>query len=621
MPLRPSALSILFISIAFAVSGCTAPQPALKSSAKATYTYTVDATAPASHKFKLTLRASGLSLPPGEATFYLPAWAPGAYQFTQFGRYADSLAAFAGDGSRLTVRRENFSTWKISSVEKLERIEYLVGEIIRPELLWPETTELNLSRGYFNGTNVFGYFAGVKDATCKVSYKLPAGWRVASGVEVAPNSVEAVASDYDELVDAPVIMGKFNRYDFTVQNKPHSVVIDADSLMGVYSGAFKPDSLIAITKEIVAAQARLFGELPYQKYLFIHRLARPKIFGAFGALEHRNSSAYYMPLFDGHKVRDNQMTNVVSHEFFHLWNPKRIHTSLLGPFDYQSPVQTRTVWFAEGITDYYADLLLLKAGIISEENFLAAVLQRIKLINGLPNSYSEGLESLSLRLASAEDPNEITPFYYKGTMLAMLLDIELRSRTANRFGTDELVQALNERFGKGGKTFEDTELPKLITEISGVDISLFHRRFIAGKETFPFEEQLKKAGLLYAKRREDTPFLGAFILPDSNDVYSVATVVPNSTADKMGLRENDEVLRFNNVTPLEQEEFLRFLLNTAKWKTGDAVTIVVRRNKKEVTLTGKLGSRRIETETLAPNLDATPEERAILKRMLHQFNR
>lgn len=606
------------IAASLAISACQSPSTAVKPLPQgAAYLYTVDATDVESHHFRITLVPQGVALPQ-EVFFYIPAWAPGAYQFTQHGRYVKDLKAISKSGGELSVEKIGLDSWKISGGTDLARIEYRVNEMKRPELLWPETTELNSKRGFFNGTNVFGYFDTVKSVLCKVDYKLPDGWRVASAIETAPNSANAVASDYDELVDAPVIMGKFERIDFMCAGKPHTIALDADSLG---KEAFKADSLVAVTKEIIVAHERLFGELPYKNYLFIHRLVKPNLFGAFGALEHRNSSAYYMPYLAWREVRDNQLTNVISHEFFHLWNPKRIHTALLGPFDYQNKIKTKTVWFAEGMTDYYADLLLLKGRIITEPNFFSSILGRIRQLSMFSAlaSMKESLESLSLRLASVEETNEIIPFYFKGTLAMMMLDIELRTQTENRYGTDDLMKAMNALYAKTGKTFADDELPALISKLSGANITEFHQKYLATNSPVPYEAYFEKMGLKVQKKTEMAAYMGWFVLPDSAGNYVVYGTAEGSTAEKMGLKEKDVVLKINETGFEQQEAFLKYLLGTATHKVGDAVTVSVRRGKKELVMTGKVGSRESKTETLIPNAAATALQKAIREKMLNGF--
>jgi len=609
-PVAPSRLyAMLVVSLMMFIAACQSPRMVLEPTPTAKIYYTVVVDTPQTAVFKVRVRPEGLRASSDAAVrFNIPAWAPGAYQFTEYGQYVKNVAAIGKDGKSLAVVQLNKNAWQISNAAALAEVRYDVTSMNRPDLLWPEITELNDSRGYFNATNVFGYFDSLKNIPCKVSYQLPAKWQVASAIEDSANSFTASAADYDELVDAPVYLSpKLVRYNFSVLGKPHSITMDTEN-------EFKPDSLIYVTTEIVKAHQQLFGELPYKNYLFIHRLVVPK-FGqvSFGALEHRNSSAYYMPVIDANKVRTDQFANVISHEFFHLWSPKRIHTSLLGPFDYQSPVKTKTIWFAEGVTDYYADLLLLRAGLSDVQIYLDGMMNRILAIKNSQGYYDESLESLSMRLPTIEAIDEIIPFYVKGPVVAMLMDIELRDQTDNKFSLDDLMRSMNETYGKHNLAFADDDLLNIINSKSGANLTAFHAKYIAGKDTLPDRDILKKAGLRLADSIEVVPSLGYFPQPDDSGRIMVAQVIPGYAAEAMGMKVGDEVIKVNGVGKENESEFSRLIFSPRSRKIGELIVIEVLRNKTVVKLTGIVGSRRITTFRLRYDANASEKAQRIRK--------
>ncbi len=604
-----------FALLLFSISSCATTERATKRFSGPFVSYIVDASKPETGTIGVTIELHGAQLG-DEALFCIPAWAPGAYQFIEYGKFIKAIYPIAENGDTLPYAQFSSCVWQIQKAKRLKKVSYLVGETtdLKGGVLWVETTEINPKRIYFNGTNVFGYIDGFKHLPCEVKYNLPTGWKVASAIEVQPNSTEAVAKDYDELVDAPVLMGKFERAEAIILGKPHSFVIDSDE-------PYRPDSLIKVTDEIVKAHYRLFGELPYNKYVFLFRLVRPKFLSSFGALEHRNSSAYFMPVGDWRNVRADQLTNTISHEFFHLWNPKRIHSTLLGSkenggFDYQNRLYTPNIWFVEGMTDYYADMLLVRNHIIPARAFLDGLLQRLSYMKMFPTENAESLEALSLRLANTESSEEMIPFYIKGTLVAMMLDIELRTLSNDKFSADSLLIKMNEAFGKTQKAYPEDSLIYVIQNFSGVDMMPFYTKYVIGIDLLDIEKYFEKVGLELTSRDEETAFAGYLALPDTADNLIVGFVMPNSEAAKMGVQSGDEIIEIDGITKNDKERFIQRVLFYEGQKSGDSTTIVVSRGGEPITLRGKVGTRNIKKKSIEPSKLA---DETVRRRRLEMF--
>jgi predicted metalloprotease with PDZ domain len=598
-----------------AVASCATTEKVSKRFSGAFVSYTVDATKPETGTLAITMTLNNMQLG-DEVLFCVPAWAPGAYQFIEYGKFIKAIYPISERGDTLPYAQLSSCVWQVQKAKSLKKVSYLVGETtdLKGGVLWVETTEINPNRIYFNGTNVFGYINGFKQVSCEVAYKLPKDWKVASAIEVAPNTTEAVASDYDELVDAPVLMGKFERAESLILGKPHSFVIDSDE-------PFRADSLIKVTDEIVKAHYRLFGELPYNKYVFLFRLVRPKFLSSYGALEHRNSSAYFMPIGDWRKVRYDQLTNTISHEFFHLWNPKRIHGTLLGGkenggFDYQNRLYTPNIWFVEGTTDYYADMLLVRNRTISPQAFLDGLLQRLSYMKMFPTENVESLESLSLRLANTESSEEMIPFYIKGTLVAMMLDIELRTLSNDRFSADSLLIKMNNAFGKIQKAYPDDSLIHVIQSLSGVDMMPFYAKYVIGTDSLDINAYFEEVGLELTSREEETIFVGYLALPDTADNFIVGFVMPNSEAAKMGVQSGDQIIAVDGISKDQKEQFVQRVMFYEGQKIGDSTTVVVTRGGAPITLRGKVGKRTIKKQSIEPSSIASEVAR---RRRLEMF--
>jgi predicted metalloprotease with PDZ domain len=307
---------------------------------------------------------------------------------------------------------------------------------------------------------------------------------------------------YDELADAPLMAGTHIQ-DTTLayrNTKWIHIAVSSDR-------KFEMDSLAALTKRIVDVQTAFFRDTPFTEYSFLINaptfLNLPSIYQ--GALEHANSSAYLLvnlpwenfKLFGPH---------ILSHEFFHTWNVKRIHSSLLGPFDYTKRVKTTSLWLSEGVTDYYSYTLLARSGIISPGTFYSELANLVSTNNRSTSNRS--LEVLSIA-ESDFHIDDVNTFYYKGTLAGLMLDLEIRTRTKNAKSLDDVMRALNAE-AKQGKTFKDKDLFPKIEKMAGVKMQDFYKKYIAGTEAFPIEEYLEKMGLQYVKGEK----YGADIHPD-----------------------------------------------------------------------------------------------------------
>lgn len=607
-------ITLCLFALAF-IASCATTEKATKRFSGPHATYFVDASQPETGTLGVTIQLSGVQLG-NEALFCIPAWAPGAYQFIEYGKFIKAVYPISESGDTLPYAQLSSCVWQIQNAKSLQKVSYVVGETtdLKGGVLWVETTEINSKRIYFNGTNVFGYINGFKHLPCEVTYKLPTDWKVASAIEVSANSTEAVANDYDELVDAPVLMGKFERSESIILGKPHSFVVDSDE-------PFRADSLMKVTDEIIKSHHRLFGELPYTKYLFLFRLVRPKFLSSYGALEHRNSSAYFMPAGDWRNVRSDQLTNVISHEFFHLWNPKRIHGTLLGSkendgFDYQNRLYTPNIWFVEGITDYYADMLLSRNHVIPAQAFLDGLLQRLSYMKMFPTETVESLEALSLRLANTESSEEMIPFYIKGTLVAMMLDIELRTLSNDAFSADSLLIKMNNAFGKTQKAYSEDSLIYVIQSLSGVDVMPFYTKYVIGVDSIDLSAYFEKIGLELTLREEETAFAGYLALPDTADNFVVGFVAPNSEAAKMGVQSGDEIIEIDGIKKEMKESFVQRVLFYEGQKIGDSTTVVVARGGAPITLRGKVGKRIIKKQSIEPSALASESAR---RRRLEMF--
>lgn len=481
--------------------------------------------------------------------FQMPAWAPGAYAMTNYGRFVENFKAFGHDGKQKPIERINENRWHIKHGKDIKRITY---EVINS---YKDSTSLYFALAHFdsalvfaNSPALFGYVNNEKQLPAEVTYKYPKNWQLEVVLDSLGTSetqdhreTRYRAKNYDELIDAPLMAGTgFQNRSFMLGKTRFDIVVTSDR-------EFPMDSLTYYTKQIVEAQLDFFRDTPFVNYKFLINaptfLNMPRKDN--GALEHANSSAYLLVNVPWAYVRD-PFCHIISHEFFHAWNVKRIHSNKLGPFDYTKPVRTTELWMAEGVTDYFAHFLLSRYNILPPESVASTISALSEAIENDNEPYMLSLEELSLEESNFNIENALQ-FYTRGTLSGLLLDIELRSRTNNKQSLDNVILTLNKE-AKQRKTYSDSQLADKITKITGVNIKDFYKKYIAGKTAYPIDEYLKKVGV--ARRIRLTESTGVSLrtkFDSSGGILVIDSIFETSAFHKSSIVSGDTLLMIGGV--------------------------------------------------------------------------
>lgn len=546
--------------------------------------YTVDLRHSSAQRVHVTLE---LEMMGAEVISYqMPAWAPGAYAITNYGRFIENFKAYGYDGKEKPVERLNENRWRILHGKDIRRITYDVANSYKDSSsLYYALAHFDSSFVFANATALFGYVNDKKEIAFDVTYLSPSGWEVETALDsvsvtkLADGSQEARyhAHNYDELADAPVMAGPgFQRRSFRIGKTLYDVVVASDK-------QFAMDSLAGYTRRIVEAQLDFWRDTPFVRYKFLlfapafRSLPRKEQ----GALEHANSSAYLFTNAPWNYIK-REIGHIISHEFFHAWNVKQIHSAKLGPFDYTKPVKTKELWLAEGVTDYYSYMLPVRYKIL-EASALPSMLDYLyETIDSTPATLS--LEELSLAESNFDLDNAIQ-FYTRGTLCGFLLDVELRSRSNNKTSLDAVMRALNKE-AKRGKRYRDDELMTKISRITKIDITEFYRRYIAGASPLPLDEYLRKLGIARRVRmteksgvgiaaRLDT-IAGSFLVIDSlydHSPFATAGVARGDTLLMIGGKPADPASynqwRVSHNAPLTES----FLFGAARGRIEKTLTL------------------------------------------------
>jgi predicted metalloprotease with PDZ domain len=556
--------------------------------------YTVEIKDPASKKVYVTLNIATIS--ENNLTFLFPAWAPGNYKICNFGQWIDSVQAFDRANQPLSVSRKNVNAWQIRKTKNISKITYIARDIPDDSLesLPTSLSEVGADYFFFNGPALFGYLKNHKNERCRVSYKLPDRWHAWCSLD-SVNPFAFAAEDYDELIDCPVVAGgpRLKNYDFEVHNARYTLVVNSESEV-------KTDTLIASIKNIVAYETNLFGETPFEKYVFIFNF-----FTAgqhFGALEHANSSAYYLPPpLNEKEIRTGFYARVIAHEFFHLWNPKRIHPRPLDTFDYQDSIAITSMWFIEGVTEYYAKLALVRTGLWPPSYFY----NEMRTI--AQADIRDNLEALSLQSART---GVAASMYTKGALAAFLMDIETRDQTNNAKSLDDAIIYLNKDLAHKNKNYEDRRLIDLFRKATGVNLEDFYKNCIGGTEPMPVKNMFAKAGLRYEATYP--PFLGWNLDIDDDGQLYVSSFTENSTATNVGLQIGDVIKEIQQTKITADNDQIRSAVQAMDtMKVGENIRFAVLRSAKPMELSGKIKPASQPDVRVTEELSVTPKQKMI----------
>ncbi len=517
--------------------------------------YRVSMPEPHSHLFAVE---TVLERPDPSPVLVMPVWTPGSYLVREFARHLEGLSAEDGEGRALPLERLDKHRFRVEA-GRAERV--VVRYRVYANELTVRTCHLDGRHGYFNGAALFLYAEGREREPCTLQVAPPPGWRVATALApqavprarafAASNGLDGspifTARDYDELVDSPVEIGTHACATFEALGKTHEIAVQGKGNLDL--ARFSDD-----LRRVVESLGRLMGGLPYERYLFIVHLTEKRR----GGLEHAGSTTLNLHRMGFFPLEAYQeAVALAAHEFFHLWNVKRLRPAALTPYDYSREQYTRLLWWFEGVTSYYDALTVTRAGIRDARRFLKHLGEQLTALERNPGARKMSLEEASLVAwvkyyrPDENAVNSAVSYYLKGEMVAFALDLALRH--AGR-SLDELVRLLYARHAGGGLPEDGVE--HACGELLGASAArAFFDRHVRGTE--PIDLPLETVGLRLRRRRSQgfddkggTPgsggakpvpgWLGAEIA--SGPKLTVTSVREGSPAHRAGLYAEDEIV-------------------------------------------------------------------------------
>jgi predicted metalloprotease with PDZ domain len=533
---------------------------------------------------------------PGTVLLSFPTWTPGSYEIANFARFVTEFTATAGDKA-LDWDKLDYDTWRIVPAGARTitvRFDY------RAETLDNAAAWSRRDFAFFNGTNLFPYPEGRGfDFPATVTVKTQPGWLIATGMQSAPAPGSYREGNYHDLVDKPFFVGRMDVDSMQVDGKWNRLATYPAGAMTGPARSLLWDQIV----KVVPKMAAVFQETPWQTYSTL-LVFTPEV-GGGSALEHSNSHVgIYNPGFMGTPL----LASITAHEIFHGWNVKRLRPADLWPYDYDEPQETPWLWVSEGITDYYADLALVRGEVVDSAGFLGLTGEKMAQIATQP---ATALEDASLSTWIGPVDGTQYQYYPKGSLAGFMLDVLIRDGSDNRRSLDDVMRELYRSAYKKGRGVTAADWwPAVSRAAGGRSFTEFNARYIDGRDPFPWSDVLPRAGLRQVSDTIREPRVGVATAQDSAGAIVVQEVQPGGVAQAAGVRAGDHLLALGDVAIMDPDFGTAFRARFGK-SEGDSLAIRVLRGTDTLTLHGVVRlDARVETR-LAADPDASDKARRV----------
>jgi predicted metalloprotease with PDZ domain len=557
-----------------------------------------------------------LSAVPGPfVDLVLPSWVPGSYHILDYAKQLGPLTAVRpSNGAAVPIERIDKARWRLAITDggPVEVLYQVYGH-----QLVTEGFDVTPDHLFLNAALALPYVDGHPTEPYEVVLHLPPTWRVYTTLaRVGDSPVRLRAKDYDELVDSPIDCGQPVELGFHADGIPHGIV-----LCGA-GGNYETHRLERDLQTMVETAHRILGEPPGPRYIFFYHLTEVRD----GGLEHSNSSSMVVvrTMFEPASSY-RRFLALSSHEYFHAYNVKRIRPAALRPFDYTKESYTTLLWWMEGTTDYYGWLVLRRAGLVAPRRSLEELAKLVGRYLQVPGRRIQSLEESSwITWIDFYKPVENTPnrsisYYDKGFLVSWALDLEIRTRTENRFSLDDVLRSVWKAYGRTDLGMPEDALPSTIRDATGVDVSDFFARYVAGTEEIDLAAVARRAGLSFGpkpspKEADEDADPGWFgvTYENASGRPRLTTVLDGGPARRAGLSPLDEIVAVNGV----RVTFAEFPEVLSRLSAGKSVELALFRRGWLTHVTVTPGTPPPKSYAFAPSASATPGERQIYESWL-----
>lgn len=567
------------------------------------------------HHLHVAIEVSGAPKGP-TLEMVMPVWTPGSYQIREFPRHVRRVSATTRSGASLPVTKVAKNRWSVATGGETD---LTFAYSVYGHILEVEGVDLTDEHMFLNGAPALCYVEGALREPLEIVVNPPKDWKVYTELpEVTKAPPTFRADNFDELVDNPIDVGHPSELNIHVRSVPHRILFCGGG------GNYAPHQVESDIGKIVEATYKLFGELPVKSYTFFYHLGEEWD----GGLEHKFSTSIVMAhsTFRPKKSYESFLS-VTCHEYFHLFNVKRIKSEVLGPFDYTRENYTRMLWAMEGITDYYTWLLLRRGGVITPKRYLEKQGDLLKRYREIPGRNAQSLEEASfdswidLYKPYEETRNASISYYLKGGLVGILMDLEIRAQTKNAKSFDDVMRYLWQNFGKTGKGIPEAAFQSEAEKATGANLAEIFERYIRGREEYDFPRFLAHAGLEVEAKETPEPedgepaevpgYLGVEFKREGGRPR-ISVSLEGGPGRRAGLTPGDEILALNGsrVTYDDLADALK------RFAPGETLDVTLFRRGRLTSLPVTLGRGPPTKVTIKPMAKPTDEQKAIAESWL-----
>jgi|KBSSwiStaDraftv2_1062776.scaffolds.fasta_scaffold156472_1 predicted metalloprotease with PDZ domain len=546
-----------------------------------------------------------------EVELMMAVWTPGSYLVREYERNVENVTAAGADGRALAVMKSDKNRWRVTTGGAANvTVKYRVYA----REMSVRTNWVDAGFALVNGAPTFLTLADRTPRAHEVVITPATGWsRSMTSLPEMPGGPHRYrAPDFDTLADSPIVIGNPAVHEFTVDGKKHYLVNEGEG--GVFDGARAAKDLEAIVREY----RRMWGFLPYEKYLFLNLLTE-----AGGGLEHKNSTVLMTSRWTTRTRRSYvNWLDLASHEFFHAWNVKRLRPVELGPFDYENEVHTKNLWIAEGVTEYYGALTVHRAGLMTREEYLDSVSDNIEELQTTPGRQVQSAEMASYDAwikyyrPDENSINTAVSYYTKGAVVGLLLDARIRKLTNGAKSLDDVMKAAYEKYS-GMRGYTADEFRGVAEQVAGTSLKPFWDSAVSGTDELDYKEALDTLGLRFRSvavpaDRPGRAWLGIGTRNDAGRLL-VSQVRRDTPAQAAGLNVDDEILAIDDYRVRAD----RLDNRLDQYRPGDKVVLLVARREQLLRLPLTFGTEPGRAWRLEVNPSATDAQQSSRGRWLN----